>query len=60
MRNNYFKRALRYAGLFAALTFSLCANSQVVTTVPEIITPETKNVVITFHADWGNRGMAGL
>ena len=34
--------------------------AQVVTTSPAIITADTKNIVITFHADWGNRGMAGL
>ena len=35
-------------------------SAQVVTTQPEVITQYTKNVVITFHADWGNRGMVGL
>jgi len=35
-------------------------SAQVVTTQPEVITQDTKNVVITFHADWGNRGMVGL
>lgn len=36
------------------------ARAQVVTTEPAVLTPDSKNVVITFHADWGNRAMAGL
>lgn len=45
--------------LLASLaTLSPTADAQVVTTKPAIITADTKNIVITFHADWGNRGMA--
>lgn len=36
------------------------ANAQVITTNPAVVTESTKNLTITFHADWGNRGMAGL
>lgn len=54
------KKLLRVA--FALLVAAVCAptQAQVVTTSPEIITENTKNVTITFHADWGNRGMVGL
>lgn len=34
--------------------------AQVVTTTPPIVQADTKNIVITFHADEGNRGLAGV
>lgn len=41
----------------AVSAFSVSA--QVVTTNPEVITESSKNIVITFHADWGTAGLAG-
>ena len=56
------KNFLRLAAelLLVALLGRVDVSAQVVTTQPEVITQDTKNVVITFHADWGNRGMVGL
>lgn len=56
------KNFLRLAAalLLVALFGRVDVSAQVVTTQPEVITQDTKNVVITFHADWGNRGMVGL
>lgn len=36
------------------------AYAQVVTTTPPIVQADTKDIVITFHADEGNRGLAGV
>lgn len=47
------------AAVIAWLTCA-AANAQVITTNPAVVTESTKNLTITFHADWGNRGMAGL
>lgn len=51
-----------YSVLTAVLMclFGLSGRAQVVTTNPAVITPETKGVEITFHADWGNRGLMNL
>lgn len=52
-----------YAALAAILMMWLCAPgsvAQVVTTSPEVLTPDSKNVVITFHADWGSLGLKDL
>ena len=59
MKNSYLRCGAIW--LFASLgILPPTAGAQVVTTSPAIITADTKNIVITFHADWGNRGMAGL
>lgn len=39
---------------------SLAVTAQVVTTTPAIVQTDSKGIVITFHADQGNRGLAGL
>ena len=36
------------------------AAAQVVTTSPAIVQTDSRNIVITFHADRGNRGLAGI
>ena len=36
------------------------ASAQVVTTNPVIVQTDSKGIVITFHADQGNKGLAGL
>lgn len=38
----------------------LVANGQTVTTSPAIVQTDSKNIVITYHADEGNKGLAGL
>ena len=59
MKNSYLRCGAIW--LFASLgILPPTAGAQVVTTSPAIITADTKNIVITFHADWGNSGMAGL
>ena len=47
------KNFLRLAAalLLVALLGHVDVSAQVVTTQPEVITQDTKNVVITFHAD---------
>lgn len=40
--------------------YSLNADAQVITSSPTIIQPSSSGIVITFHADQGNRGLAGL
>lgn len=54
------KQIMRLMAAWLVATFFMPAQAQVVTTRPEVLTPDTKNAVITFHADWGNRGMVGL
>lgn len=52
-----------YAALTAILMIWLCADDavgQVVTTSPAVLTPDSKNVVITFHANWGSQGLMNL
>lgn len=39
---------------------ALIAPAQVVTTNPVIVQTDSKGIVITFHADQGNKGLAGL
>ncbi|MDE6418318.1 MAG: hypothetical protein K2K49_03825, partial [Duncaniella sp.] len=41
-----------------ALVISVGTGAQVVTTTPEFLTPSSKNITVTFHADWGNAGLA--
>lgn len=48
-----------YLFLLCALA-SLLADAQVVTTEPSIVQQSSAPVTITFHADRGNRGLAGL
>lgn len=43
-----------------AMTLPCMPYAQVVTTTPPIVQADTKDVVITFHADEGNRGLAGV
>lgn len=42
------------------LTIAMIVTGQTVTTSPAILTPNSTNVVITFHADGGNKGMMGV
>ncbi len=49
--------------LISLLTLLLSAfgvRAQIVTTSPSPLTEDSKNVVIYYHADQGNRGLAGL
>lgn len=51
-----------YSAILAAV-MCVCAlgvKAQVVTTNPAVITPETKGVEVTFHANWGNRELMNL
>ncbi|MCM1077335.1 MAG: alpha-amylase family glycosyl hydrolase [Bacteroides sp.] len=43
---------------FAAISVT-AASAQSITTSPAIITEDSKDIVITFHSDGGNRGMIG-
>lgn len=47
---------------FILLLTCLCisVNAQVVTTSPAVIQENSRDIVITFHADQGNKGLAGL
>lgn len=45
---------------FMFLGVAICAQAQVVTTSPVIVQQSSSNIVITFHADKGNKGLAGL
>ena len=38
----------------------LCLDAQVVTTTPSIVQRTSAPIVVTFHADQGNRGLAGM
>lgn len=40
--------------------FALASAGQIVTTSPAIVQTDSKNIVITYHADEGNKGLAGL
>lgn len=40
--------------------WTLAATGQIVTTQPAIVQTDSKNIVITYHADKGNKGLAGL
>lgn len=44
--------------LFVGLAMNM--SGQIVTTSPAIVQTDSKNIVITYHADLGNRGLAGL
>ncbi|MBD5259078.1 MAG: hypothetical protein HDS52_10440 [Barnesiella sp.] len=46
--------------LLVGLLMSIAAPAQVVTTNPRIVQNGSAPIVITFHADRGNRGLAGL
>lgn len=50
---------LRIALIFALLTFIGHANAQVLTTNPVVVTKNSSDIVITFHADGGNKGLMG-
>lgn len=39
---------------------ALCIDAQVITTTPAIVQRTSSPIVITFHADRGNKGMAGM
>lgn len=45
--------------LLSLLTYCFGA-AQIVTTVPSPVQTDSRNIVITFHADRGNKGLAGL
>lgn len=46
--------------LFLALLLSVGANAQIITTSPKIVQRSSAPITITFHADRGNKGLAGL
>lgn len=46
--------------LTGLILFSASLGAQVVTTTPPIVQTDTKDITITFHADRGNRGLAGM
>ena len=47
--------------LLAAATIGTAATTaQVVTTSPALVQTDSKNIVVTFHADRGNKGLMGL
>ena len=54
MRNNYLLTFI------ATVLFSVTTMAQVVTTEPPIVQTDSKNIVITFHADQGNKGLMGV
>lgn len=39
---------------------AFAASGQIVTTSPAIVQTDSRNIVITYHADEGNKGLAGL
>lgn len=43
----------------AAVTAVMAVSAQSITTSPAILTEDSKDVVITFHTDGGNRGLSG-
>lgn len=45
--------------MWMAFGLPLAASAQVVTTSPAIVQTDSKNIVITFHADQGNKGLMG-
>jgi len=57
----FYMRNLRFfCAMLAAMLACSVTQAQVITTDPAVVTENTKNLTITFHADWGNHGMAGL
>lgn len=51
---------LRFIFICVLLSVSASVTGQVVTTTPAVITNDTKEIVITFHADGGNKGIMGV
>lgn len=49
-----------YSLTFLLSCFFMQVNAQVVTTSPAVIQENSRDIVITFHADEGNKGLAGL
>ncbi len=49
-----------YSLIAFCAAFAPWASAQVVTTTPAIIQQDTQNIVITFHADQGNKGLMGV
>ena len=54
MKNNYLLTFI------ATVFFSVTSLAQVVTTEPPIVQTDSKNIVITFHANEGNKGLMGV
>lgn len=46
--------------LWAAMACAFGASAQIVTTEPELLQEGSRDVTLTYHADQGNRGLAGL
>lgn len=47
--------------LSAAMLFASCSVfGQIITTSPAIVQTDSKNIVITYHANQGNKGLSGL
>lgn len=44
----------------ATVMWTLTSVAQIVTTQPAIVQVDSKNIVITYHADQGNKGLQGL
>lgn len=50
---------LRHLWAMSAISASVAVSAQSITTSPAIITEDSKDIVITFHSDGGNRGLVG-
>ncbi|MDE6121739.1 MAG: hypothetical protein K2F76_00720, partial [Duncaniella dubosii] len=50
---------LRHLLAMSAISASVAVSAQSITTSPAIITEDSKDIVITFHSDGGNRGLVG-
>ncbi|ROS88179.1 alpha-amylase family glycosyl hydrolase [uncultured Duncaniella sp.] len=48
---------LRHLWAMSAISASVAVSAQSITTSPAIITEDSKDIVITFHSDGGNRGL---
>ena len=51
---------LRLATLLLSVGAVFASSAQVVTTSPDVLQSSSRNIVITFHADRGNRGLEGV
>lgn len=54
---------MRFFYTFAVTTaavISLEGSAQVVTTQPSVVQTDSRDIIVTFHADRGNKGLAGL
>ena len=49
-----------YSLIFLLTCLGMGIHAQIVTTSPAILQENSRDIVITFHADEGNKGLAGL